>query len=49
VASPIGVLFGAWLFGERIDVWLIVCLLLLLLALYLNNRALAAARPASAS
>jgi drug/metabolite transporter (DMT)-like permease len=49
VASPASVLFGAWLFGERIDVRLIVCLSLQLLALYLNNRALAAARPASAS
>lgn len=45
VASPAGVLVGAWLFGERIDVWLILCLLLLLAALYLNNRALAAAKP----
>ncbi|MEZ5926187.1 MAG: DMT family transporter [Hyphomicrobiaceae bacterium] len=44
VATPSGVLFGAWLFGEQIDVWLIACLGLLLLALYLNNRALTTAK-----
>jgi drug/metabolite transporter (DMT)-like permease len=43
VSSPASVLFGATLFGERIDVWLIACLGLLLVALYLNNRALSAA------
>jgi drug/metabolite transporter (DMT)-like permease len=48
VATPAGVMFGALLFGERIDAWLIACLTLLLAALYLNNRALAAARDASA-
>ena len=48
VATPAGVMFGAWLFGERIDVWLIACLGLLLVALYLNNRALKAQRKAVA-
>ncbi len=44
VAAPAGVIFGAWLFGEPIDAWLIACLGLLLVALYLNNRALVAAK-----
>jgi drug/metabolite transporter (DMT)-like permease len=48
VATPAGVLFGAWLFGEQIDVWLIACLGLLLVALYLNNRALKTQRKAVA-
>mgnify|MGYP000969840163 CR=1 FL=1 len=49
VSSPASVLFGATLFGERIDVWLIACLGLLLVALYLNNRALSAAKRVSAA
>jgi drug/metabolite transporter (DMT)-like permease len=48
VATPAGVLFGAWLFGEQIDIWLIACLGLLLVALYLNNRALKTQRKAVA-
>ena len=46
VSSPASVIFGATLFGERIDIWLIACLGLLLGALILNNRALAASRRA---
>jgi drug/metabolite transporter (DMT)-like permease len=48
VATPAGVVFGAWLFGEQIDLWLIACLALLLAALYLNNRSLSVARKTKA-
>lgn len=44
VATPAGVVFGALLFNEPVDVWLVACLALLVVALYLNNRALAAAK-----
>ena len=39
VSTPAAVLFGFAFFRETVDLWLIVCLGLLMLALWLDNRA----------
>ncbi|HRC87197.1 MAG TPA: DMT family transporter, partial [Thermoanaerobaculia bacterium] len=44
VSTPAGVLFGLALFAEKADSWLWVSLALVMLALWLNNRAIAKAR-----
>ncbi len=44
VGTPAAVVFGLVLFGEPMSLWLGISLALLMLALWLNNRALAAAR-----
>ncbi len=41
VATPAAVLFGFALFGETIDLWLLLGLVLLMMSLWLNNRAVA--------
>ena len=41
VATPAAVLFGFALYDERIDLWLVLCLALLMASLWLNNRAVA--------
>ncbi len=45
VATPAAVLFGFALFGESIDLWLLVSLALLMASLWLNNRATQPASP----
>jgi drug/metabolite transporter (DMT)-like permease len=41
VATPAAVLFGWALFGETVDLWLLLGLVLLMASLWLNNRAVA--------
>ena len=47
IATPAAVLFGFALFGESLDRWLALGLLLLMLSLWLNNRSLAASNARS--